>query len=439
MFDAAFARSHFPALASGWALFDNAGGTAVARQVIERVTAYLSRYGFQIGASYAPSVEAAALVEEGRRAMAALLGAEPEEVLLGPSTTFNTLVLARALAPALRPGDEVVVTNLDHESNIGAFRRLSEHGLVVKEWRFRPETLGLELEDLERLLTERTRLVCFTQVSNVAGKIHDAAAICRRVREAGAWSVVDGVAFAPHRRVDVRALGADFYLVSLYKIFGPHQALLYGRRERLEGLAGVNHYFLADLPARLQPAGSVNYELAAGLPGILDYFDAIAGHHCDWPAGGQAEEEPRRGEPDGAAPTPARESVGSARDEHRSGARERLAAAFDLCERREEALLAPLVAYLRGKRGVSIVGPATADRRERVAILSFTVEGRDAAEIPPLLAGHRIGVRSGHFYVYRGMRDLGLLARGGVVRVSLAHYNTAEEIERLIAALEAVL
>ncbi|HEX4955113.1 MAG TPA: cysteine desulfurase-like protein [Thermoanaerobaculia bacterium] len=407
MLDVAFARSFFPALASGWAYFDNAGGTVVPRPVIDRVGEYLSRYGVQLGASYGPSAEATERVAAGRAAAARLIGAEPDEVLLGGSTTINTFVLARALAPTLAPGDEVIVTNLDHEANVGAWRRLAEAGAVIREWRLHPDTLALELADLERLLSSRTRLVCFTQCANVVGRIHDAAAAIRLVHGAGAKALVDGVAYAPHRLVDVKALDADFYLVSLYKILGPHVGVLYGKKEHLLAARGVNHFFFGEdeLPAKLQP-GNVNHELTSALPGILEFLEAIDRHH-----GGAEGDEPRQ----------------------------RWGRAFELFERHEEALAAPLIDFLAHHPRVRLLGPATAEGRERVAIITFTVPGRHASEIPPLLEGDKIALRWGHFYCHRAMAALGLLEQGGVLRASLAHYNTAEEVERLIRGLERVV
>lgn len=406
--DLGFVRAQFPALAAGdWALFDNAGGSVPPRTVIDRVARYMSGYGVQLGASYPLSAAASELVAAGRRAAATLVNAGPDEVVLGASTTMNTFTLARAIAPWFRPGDELVVTNLDHEANIGSWRRLEEGGVVVKEWRLRPESAALEVEDLEALLTERTRLVCFTQCANVTGRVLDVAAVCRRVHQTGALALVDGVAYAPHRRVDVKAIDADFYLVSLYKVFGPHVGLLYGKREHLLRARNINHFFFGEdeVPYKLQP-GNVNHELTASLPGILEYLDSVDRRHF-------AVEEPDAGR--------------------------RLERTFGLLERHEEALAAPLIEFLAHRRGVRIVGPATADRAVRVPTIAFAALGRDAAEIPPRLDERRLAVRFGHFYSYRAMQALGLADANGVVRASLAHYNTPEEVARLIQALDEVL
>jgi cysteine desulfurase family protein (TIGR01976 family) len=404
MFDVDFARRQFPALQTPWALFDNAGGSVVPVQVIDRVTDYLSRHCVQLGASYALSEVASARVADGLRAAAELVHAAAEEIVIGSSTTMNVYVLAQSLP--WREGDELVVTNLDHEANIGAWRRLAERGVVVREWRFRTETGMLEVEDLEPLLTERTQLVCFTHCSNIVGAVHEVAAIARAAHAAGAKICVDGVAYAPHRRVDVRALGVDFYLLSLYKVYGPHLGLLYGRRELLRAARNQNHFFIGDdeVPYKLEP-GNVNHELTASLVGILAYLEAIDAHH-----GGH----------------------------HRPRA-ERLERVFRLFADHEQALVAPLLAYLGSRRDVRLLGPATADAAVRAPIVAFTVEGRRASEIPVLLEREQVAVRWGHFYAHRACEALGLLERDGVVRASLAHYNTPGEVERLIAALDRAL
>ena len=407
-FDVAFARAQFPAVTDEWALFDNAGGTPPLRGVIERVTEYMNRWQVQHGATYAISAHATELAAAGHRAAERLVNAEPGEVVIGASTTMNVRVLARALRPRFRPGDEIVVTNLDHESNIGAWRELEADGVVVREWRFDPLTLELTLAGLEPLLTPRTRLVCFTHCSNVVGTLHDAAAIVRRVHAAGALACIDGVAFAPHRRVDVKAIDADFYLVSLYKVFGPHLALLYGRRELLLESKGQNHDFIPehDVPYKLEP-GNVVHELAASLPAIVEYLLALDARHTP---GGTGDAEPAR-----------------------------IARAFDTLAAHEAAIAAPLLEFLRTRRGVRVLGHADAAIPHRAPTIAFTIAGRDASEIPPRLDAERIAIRYGDFYARRAIDALGLRDRGGVVRVSMAHYNTAAEVARLIAALERVV
>ena len=408
--DAAFVRSCFPGLGTGpdeWVLADSAGGSLPAATVIGRVRAYMERHQVQHGATYTRSTEAKGLVEEGRRAAAQLVNASSEEIVLGHSSTLNTQLLARSLGPLWAPGDEVIVTNLDHESNIGPWRALESAGIVVREWRLRPDTAALAPEDLESLLGPRTRLVAFTHCANIVGGYHDVAEIGRRVHEAGALVAVDGVAFAPHARVDVRALDADFYLISLYKTFGPHVGLLYARRACLERLENQNHFFLGATAgaSKLEP-GNVTHELAAGLAGILDYWQAFDQHHFG----------------DASAPLDSRLNRSMA-----------LAAEY------EGALIEPLIQLLANDRRVRLLGPPTADPARRAPTLAFTSETRSSREIVGKLEEHRIGARHGHFYALRGVRALGLDPEDGVVRISLTHANTPDEVARIVAALEASL
>lgn len=392
------ARAHFPGLETPWALFDNAGGTLPCRQVIDRIQAYLAGPMVQHGASYAVSQRAVELVDEGRVAMATLMGAAPQDVVLGASTTELLSRLARALAPRLGPGDEVVVTNLDHETNVGCWRQVAEAcGATVREWRFDPETLLLDAAGLDAALTERTRLVAFGHVSNLVGQLHDVPALCERARAAGAVTVVDGVALAPHRRPDVRQLGADAYAFSTYKVFGPHQAALWVSPD-LE-LANLNHFFVEDRRGGLEPGGVV-HELVAGLPGMVEYLAGLG-----------------EGEDDDA----------------------RLEDAYARIAAREAELAAPLLAFLDGAPGVRVLGTVSADPSLRVPTVSFTVAGTAASAIPPLLDEQEVAVRWGHFYAVRPTQALGLLEADGVVRASMVHTNTEAEVARLVDGLAEAL
>lgn len=404
MLDLDFVRRHFPTLQEGWTLFDNAGGSVPAQGVIDAVAEHLRRWPVQLGASYELSREADARVLAGHRAMERWLGAPEDSVILGSSTTVNLKFLAAALRPLWREGDEVVVTNVDHETNCGPWRSLEASGIRIREWRLRRDSLRLELDDLGQLLNERTRLVACTHCSNILGEIVDIAEVTRRAHSAGAMICADGVAYAPHRRPLVEELDVDFYAFSLYKTYGPHQAVLYGKREHLLAARGQNHFFHAedDLPTKHEP-GSPSYELASSLPSILDYFDAVAEHH------GLATGE--------AGWTPLAE----------------------LFADHEEVLATPFLEFLRSRPDVRIVGPETADRNVRVPTISFTVDGRKASEIPPLVDEHRIAIRWGDFYAARLIDALGLQERDGVVRVSMVHYNTLDEVHRLVEVLDRVL
>jgi cysteine desulfurase family protein (TIGR01976 family) len=401
--DVEFCRRHFPGLAGNWVFMENAGGTLVPQQVIDRLAHYAAHCQVQPGEGYPASDEAQRMIDEGRAALAAILNADPGEIVVGPSTTANVYVLSHALAPLLTPGDEVVVTNQDHEANNGAWRRLEAQGAVIREWRMNPDTDDLEAEDLEPLLNERTRLVCFTHCSNIVGLTHDVKSIVARIHEFGAMACVDGVAYAPHRRVDVKDLDVDFYLYSPYKVFGPHLGVLYGKREALLRAANQNHYFVpeGDFQRSLCPGGP-NHELTAAAGGITEYLDALHGHH--FPGANTA-------------------------------VNERISDVFGLFSVHETAMASPIEDFLRSKPSVRLVGQG-AKGRERVGVFSFLVEGRDSREVAAALKAAGIGAHADDFYAARCIDALGARPQNGVVRVSLVHYNAVPEVESLIETLE---
>ena len=398
--DLAWVRAQFPALAGDTVFFDNAGGSQVLGRVAERVADYLIHSNAQLGASYARSALSSERVAAASARLATLVSAsDPHEIVIGSSATQLLFNLAAAIGQMLKPGDRVIVTDADHAANIGPWRTLERSGVMIDVWRIDHDSHRLELAALDRLMTERTRLVCFTHCSNVLGSIHPVAAITRQVHARGAQVCVDGVAFAPHRRVDVQALDVDYYVLSLYKVFGPHSGLLYGKRRHLDALPSINHDSVDphDVPYKMQP-GNLNYELTWGAAGAIDYLEALG-------AGG----------PDA------------------------ITTAFDAIAAHEEALTARLLDFLRARRGVRIIGVPEADRARRVATVSFVVADRDSSSLPPHCDAEGIGIRYGDFYSRDLVDALGLRASGGVVRVSMAHYNTLVEVDRLIAVLDRVI
>ena len=405
--DLDFVRGLFPAPCWERAFFENAGGSYVPQSVIGRVTAYMRESQVQPGAGYDASALAERRIADGQRVCAEMIGAQTDEVLIGPSTTMNVYVLAQALGALFEPGDEIIVTNLDHEANIGAWRRLTERGIVIREWAVNPETERLEPEALDACLSDKTRLVCFSHCSNILGGANDVAAITRRTHGAGAMVCVDGVAHAPHRPVDVAALDVDFYLLSLYKMYGPHVGLLYAKREHFERAPGQNHFFLDDrIPLKLNPGGP-SHEFTAALVGIGDYFETLATHHLDHPP---------------------------------NTFKARVDAMFAIMAAQEEKLAARFVEYLLSKPNVCLLGPKTGEAAVRTPTFSFTVEGRPPAEIAALLQAAGVAIGQGNFYAPRLLQALGITdMNAGVLRASMVHYNTMEEVERLIAALDEVI
>ena len=399
-------RAEFPALAGNTVFLDNAGGSQVLRRVADRVRDYLLTSSVQLGASYADSQRAGEKVLAARRAVAELINApHDDEVVMGGATTALMFVLTQALREGVKPGDEIIVTNTDHESNIGGWTRLAEAGAVIKVWEVNHDSLALELADLDRLLSPRTTWLAMTHASNILGTVNPVEEVSRRVHAAGGRVCVDAVAYAPHRLVDVQACGADVVVFSFYKVFGPHYAVMWGRRELLLALPSLNHFFIGPevIPYKLQP-GNVNYELSYGCIGIHEYL-------CD------------TGTALGASGTP----------------RQRMQAAFDAFAAHEDRLAERLLGWLRGRNGVRIIGRPSATDGRRVPTISFVVADTPSESIVRHVDGHDIGIRFGDFYAKRLIESLGLQGQGGVVRVSMAHYNTEAEIDRLIRAFEEVI
>ena len=402
--DLDFVRAWFPALNERWALFDNAGGSVTTQAVTSGIVEYLERYQVQLGASYGLSQQAEGRVRRGEATAAELLGATPAETVVGPSTTANLATLSRAIQPLLAAGDEVIVTDLDHESNIGPWRQLAASGVKVHTWAVDRERATLDPAELQALLSPRTRLVAFTHCANVVGEIIDVPGMIRRIRanRADTIVVVDGVAYAPHRFIDVAALDVDAYVVSLYKVYGPHLSAMYVRRSLLEQVHGQNHFFIPEdaLPYKLQP-GNVTHELAAGLPGIGAYLDGVAEHH-------QIKDITRR---------------------------DRWRGVFELFAAHEQRLAARLLDFLQAHPRCRVIGPTSADREVRAPTIAFVVDGMKSSEVVPPLDERHIAVRWGHFYAKRAIDAMGLSANEGVVRVSMVHYNTLAEVDRLTEAL----
>ncbi|MDT8856508.1 aminotransferase class V-fold PLP-dependent enzyme [Paracoccaceae bacterium Fryx2] len=398
-------RRQFPGLSLGWTLFDNAGGSQILRGAVERMTDFLLTRNVQIGGSYELSLAAAAALRDGREAARMLMNAErAEEIVFGPSTTVLMQNLARAMRSQLSPGDEVIVSMADHESNIGPWVGLREFGITVKVWPLNHETLALDLEDLGAIMTARTRLVCVTHVSNILGQVQPVADYARFVHDRGARICVDAVAYAPHRAIDVRAWDVDYYVFSLYKTFGPHYAVMYGKHDLLLELDPLYHYFYGrdKVPGKLEP-GNPSYECAYSVTAIRDYLGGLGGD-----AGGAAT---------------------------RAG----IEAGFAAVTLQEDALVGRLLDYLGGRNDCRVIGAARNEGSARVPTVAFRIAGQDSGAVARAMDAHKVAIRHGDFHSRRLIEDLGLEGDGGVLRVSMVHYNTLAEVDRLCAALDIVL
>jgi selenocysteine lyase/cysteine desulfurase len=404
--DLGFVRAQFPAFAEPslerQAFFENAGGSYACRPVIERLNEYYRRLKVQPYYTYPTSAEAGEWMDAAYVRLAEYLNVTPEEVHFGPSTSQNTYVLAQAFRKLLRPGDEIIVTNQDHEANNGVWRRIATNGVVVKEWRVDRDSGALDPADLDALLGERTRLLAFSHCSNVVAHSNPVAQIARKARAAGAITVVDGVSWAPHGLPDVDALGADLYLFSLYKTFGPHQGLMVVRKPALEALGNEGHYFNASYGhKRLVPAGPDHAQVAAAR-GVAEYFDALDAHH-----------EPAATA--GGRPQRVRQLLRDA----------------------ERPLLAKLLDYLAAHSGVRLLGPS--DAEQRAATVAFVPLRRAPADLVPELAERGIMAGAGNFYAVRLLEAMGVDPNRGVLRLSFVHYTSPTDVTRAIAALDNVL
>ncbi|MEP2680266.1 MAG: aminotransferase class V-fold PLP-dependent enzyme [Sulfitobacter sp.] len=400
--DLDFVRPHFPGLQSKWAYFDNAGGSQILQGAMDRITEFLTHRNVQIGGTYDTSVAAAEALLSGRRAIQTLVNAErPEEIVFGHSTTALVQILANSMRSQFAPGDEIIISIGDHESNIGPWDRLREFGVEIKFWPIDKETQKPRLEHLEPLMTDRTRLVCVHHVSNILGQANPIADYARFVHERGAKICVDGVAFAPHRAIDVTGWDVDYYVFSLYKCYGPHNAVMYGKYDLLAKLDGQYHYFYGKdkVPGKLEP-GNPNYELAYSATGIVGYLMAL-------------------GEHEGAE--------GSARD--------KILSAYAAITRQEDMLTDRLLTYLRGRNDCRIIGPDSNDGSTRVPTISFKLDGQDSGAVAKAVEAHDIAIRFGDFHARRLVEYLGEDGDSGVIRVSMVHYNSAEQVDRLCQAL----
>ena len=403
--DVDFCRSFFPPLSSGEVYFENAGGSYAPRQVIDSLDAFMRECQCQPGWQFPSSRSARERLDRAQALMAEAINADRDEIVVGPSTTLNVYVLAHALAPLLVPGSEIIVTNQDHEANGGAWRRLADSGVEVREWRIDARSGDLDPEQLDELLSERTRLVCFPHVSNIVGSVNDVQAITAKAHAVGALVCVDGVATVAHQLPDVKALDADFYLFSVYKMYGPHLGVMYAKREHIEAASNQNHFFHeGNIPEKLHPGG-LSYESTASMAGVVDYLEALYTHHF------------------------------GAED---NDLRTRLHKVYELFQMHEASLMARVLDYLSGRPDIRLIGRDTSEPSMRAATFSVTVAGRDPADIASRLAEQGVCVGHGHFYGYRCVDALGIDPAQGVLRFSMVHYNTLDEVEKLVAALDAV-
>ncbi len=407
--DVDYVKAQFPAFSdpksSKWSFFENAGGSYVPTNVIEHLTHFMTSTKVQPYAEFDTSAIAGDNMDQATKLFAEMINAKTDEIIIGGSTTINMYVLSNAMRALLKPGDEVIVTNQDHEANIGAWRRLSEHGMIIKEWQINPKTAELDIDDLKSLLSNKTRLVAVTHCSNIVGSINDLKSIAKLVHEYDAYIVGDGVSYAPHGFPDVKDLDVDFYAFSLYKTFGPHLGLLYGKKDILNKLPNQNHEFLeGDVPYTLNPGGP-NHEELSCLIGVYEYFNNLYEHHF----------------PDQDAST-----------------RGKIEAVNELIAKHEMEIANPLLDYINTRDDINLIGKTKISNKDRAPTIAFTIKNKSSKDVSSELVKNGIATRNDNFYAWRCLKALGINVDDGVVRTSMVHYNTHEDVSNLISALKTI-
>jgi len=406
-------RAQFPALASGAVFFDNPGGTQVPQRVINRMTDYLVRCNANKGGAFPTSVASDAVLDAAHAAMADMLNCAPEEIVFGQNMTTLTFHISRSLAKWLRPGDEIVLTRLDHDANVAPWLLVAEDtGAIIRWVDVNEDDITLLMSDFERLINAKTKIVAVGYASNAVGTINDVKRIVELAHAVGALTYIDAVQYAPHCPIDVRALDCDFLVCSAYKFFGPHMGILYGKHELLERLPAYKVRPAHNEPPGKFETGTQNHEGIAGVLGAVEYLEWLGGKELI--------------------------EVKETKDNRERSAerREWLQRGFEVMVAYEQALCNELIAGLQTIPGLVIRGITEPERAAwRVPTVSFTLEGWHPRKVAEHLAEHNIYVWDGNYYALAIAERLGLQAKGGMVRVGLAHYNTSAEVTQLLDAL----
>ncbi|WP_445384416.1 aminotransferase class V-fold PLP-dependent enzyme [Robiginitalea sp. IMCC44478] len=402
--DLDFIRSQFPAFSepslSGWAFFENAGGSYPCKQVIQKLTDFYTLNKVQPYYPYPASQKAGAQMDTSYQRMAEYLNADPCEIHFGPSTTQNVYVLANAMRPMWQDGDEIVVSCQDHEANAGAWRRLADRGIKVVEWHVDAETGLLHPEQLEQLITSRTRLLAFPHCSNIIGEVNPVKEICQRAREKEILTVIDGVGYAPHGFPDLKELQADVYLFSLYKTFGPHLGLMFIKKSLMGKMQNQSHFFKEGITRSMfTPAGPDHAQIAS-VSGILDYFDTVYTHHFK------------------------KEATGPEKNK----------ALNTLFHQHESSLLKPVLDFFKSREDVRLLGSYRVGTR--APIVSFLPLKKPVEQVYKALIDHKLMLGMGDFYAVRPLMDMDIPRQPGVIRISFLHYTSLEEIDQLLEGLE---
>jgi len=406
-FDVVWVREQFPSLklqvnGRAAAFLDGPAGTQVPKQVMDAVQNYFLSANANTYGAFETSRRNDEMIRSARAAMADFFNCDWSEVAFGQNMTTITFALTRAIGRELKPGDEIVVTTLDHDANVAPWRALEEKGVVIRQVDIREEDCTLDLEDLRRKITAKTKVVAVGYASNMVGTINPVTEITKLAHAAGALMFIDAVHYAPHGFIDVKALDCDFLVCSPYKFFGPHMGTLYGKREHLQRFTPYKVRPATDTSPECWETGTQVQELIAGIAAAVDYI-ADLGRHCD--------------------PTA-------------KTRREALQAAYRATVPYERTLLSKLLEGLQAIPGVRVYGITDPKRfGERCATLSLRMSDHHPTEIAKFLGDRGIFTWDGNFYAMNLSERLGVESKGGVLRIGLVHYNTADEVDRLLAAL----
>ena len=425
--DLSWVRSQFPSLAqtvsgSPAAFLDGPGGTQVPHRVIEAISGYLARNNANSGGAYQTSRNTDQMIGEARAAMADFLNCDADEIVFGPNMTTLTYAMSRAIGRELGPGDEIVVTLLDHDANFSPWKALEERGVTVRAAAFNPSDCTLDMDDLANMITRHTRVVAAGYASNAVGTINNVAEIVRLARQVGALSYIDAVHYAPHGPIDVRKLDCDFLACSTYKFFGPHMGVLYGKRQHLQLLHPYKvRPNTENVPNRWE-WGTLNHECIAGIKACVDYWEELGRRVETQLAASQERHEPVSGRGRMSRPALTR--------------REAILSAHTAIHPHERALLEKLMTGLLAIPGLKIYG--ITDRKrfdQRCSTLAVRIKGHTPLELATKLGDRGFFTWDGNYYALNVTEQLDVERTGGFLRIGLVHYNTMEEVERLLAAL----
>src|SRR5256884_845240 len=422
--DLSYYRRYFPSLdleveGKKAIYFDNPGGTQVAQQVIDAMVTYFREANANTHGAFLTSKRTDQIIAEARSSMADFLHAvSPNEIVFGPNMTTLTFAFSRAIGKTLKPGDEIVVTILDHDANVAPWIALQERGVIIRTADVHPENVTLDMVDMRSKITEHTKVVAVGYASNAVGTINDIATIIGWAHDVGAIAWIDAVQFAPHGPIDVQKLDADFLLCSSYKFFGPHLGILYGKAEHLERFPAYKVRPASNSAPDRWETGTLNHEGLAGLVGTIDYL-AMVGRE-------QGERYHRAFRNDDGESL----YIGRQRD---------LKIAMQTMMDYERGLSAQLLAGLREIRGIHIYGITNPQQLNwRVPTVLCTIAGHTPRELAEYLAEQAIFGWDGNYYALGIMERLHLEEHGGALRLGMVHYNTADEIDRVLACLEAL-